>query len=363
MDHHYTHNSFAPAPSCTTSDDTVCLNNVNPTTSRRTRKRFTNVQLMMLENLFHQNSHPSREDREAVAKAGGMEIKSVTIWFQNKRQTERKSAASNHSSFNTPPLTHQPTARRTSSPTFTNRSSASTTSRPSLDRVASRSELRAPAPRTPSKRLDPNATLWDNMPSSPIVDPNSPPAREYVEFGKKRRTLEWACAAARLAEKDGVRPSSAGPAVVSRPSSRTRTREHQPSKLDLEVTDDEEDEIVTPPGTWCESDAEKDGVRPSSAGPAVVSRPSSRTRTREHQPSKLDLEVTDDEEDEIVTPPGTWCESDSRWSSDPRGDGAIVTLPSSRTHEYWKKRVDDDDGDEIMKAALALCGLQNRRVV
>jgi hypothetical protein len=72
MEHHYTHNSFAPALSRPASDDTVCLNNVNPTTSRRTRKRFTNVQLMMLENLFHQNSHPSREDREAVAKAGGM---------------------------------------------------------------------------------------------------------------------------------------------------------------------------------------------------------------------------------------------------------------------------------------------------
>jgi hypothetical protein len=72
MEHHYTHNSFVPALSRTASEENVCLNNVNPTTSRRTRKRFTNVQLMMLENLFHQNSHPSREDREAVAKTGGM---------------------------------------------------------------------------------------------------------------------------------------------------------------------------------------------------------------------------------------------------------------------------------------------------
>lgn len=72
MDHHYTHSPFVAALSRTASEETVCINNVNPTTSRRTRKRFTNVQLMMLENLFHQNSHPSREDREAVAKAGGM---------------------------------------------------------------------------------------------------------------------------------------------------------------------------------------------------------------------------------------------------------------------------------------------------
>lgn len=160
-------------------------------------------------------------------------------------------------------------------------------------------------PRTPSKRLDPNATLWDNMPSSPITDPNSPPAREYVEFGKKRRTLEWACAAARLAEKDGTRP----PGVES----------------------------------------------------TVVSRLNSRARTRERQPSKLDLEITDDEEDEIITPPGTWSEHDSRWTPDPRGDGAIIAYSSSRGHESLKKHIDDDD--EIMKAALALCGLQNRRIL
>jgi hypothetical protein len=41
------------------------------------------------------------------------------------------------------------------------------------------------------------------MLSSPITSPHSSPAREYVEFGKPQstRTLEWACAAARLKEK------------------------------------------------------------------------------------------------------------------------------------------------------------------
>jgi hypothetical protein len=72
----------------------------------------------------------------------------------------------------------------------------------------------------------------------------------------------------------------------------------------------------------------------------------------------LDLEITDDE-DEIVTPPGTWSESDSRWRSDPRTDGVLIAV-SSGDQESWKKHMDDDD--EIMKAALALCGLQNRRV-
>jgi len=72
MDHHYDHNSLTSMLSRTASEDTVCLSNANSATSRRTRKRFTKQQLVMLEDLFHRNSHPSREDREAVAKAGGM---------------------------------------------------------------------------------------------------------------------------------------------------------------------------------------------------------------------------------------------------------------------------------------------------
>jgi hypothetical protein len=47
--------------------------------SRRTRKRFSNVQLTMLEQLFHQNSHPSREEREKVAQLGGMFVHSIEI--------------------------------------------------------------------------------------------------------------------------------------------------------------------------------------------------------------------------------------------------------------------------------------------
>jgi hypothetical protein len=39
----------------------------NPTT-KRSRKRFTGSQLTMLEQLFHRTSHPSREEREALAR-------------------------------------------------------------------------------------------------------------------------------------------------------------------------------------------------------------------------------------------------------------------------------------------------------
>ncbi|KAF8079144.1 homeodomain transcription factor [Lyophyllum atratum] len=246
--------------------------------ARRTRKRFTNDQLTMLENLFHQNSHPSREERDAVAKLGGMETKSVTIWFQNKRQTERKVAlnnATNGGRSHSQPSSSIPLTATTSRP-----------SRPSLDRVASRSELLMPPPRTPTRQHDPKAAIWDNMPSSPIAAPFSPPMREYVDFGKtqrSKRTLEWACAAARLSDRHGGSSSAR-----SRPRRGEKEREREREKMDL----------------------------------------------------------TDDEPDEAITPPGTLGGGDIRWTTEPEGKMASL-----------EKGVDDDD---MMKAALTLCGLGRR---
>lgn len=40
--------------------------------TRRTRKRFSNTQLMMLEQLYRRTSHPTREQRDALAKEGDM---------------------------------------------------------------------------------------------------------------------------------------------------------------------------------------------------------------------------------------------------------------------------------------------------
>jgi hypothetical protein len=203
------------------------------------------------------------------------EIKSVTIWFQNKRQTERRAL---HNATNTastvlysqnPPTVTAVTS--TNAPTIPS-------SRPSLDRVASRSELRVPVPRTPTRRHDPKANIWENMPSSPIAPPFSPPSREYVEFGKSKRakrTLEWACAAARLADKQGT--------VLS-------------------------------------------GL---------------------HQGNERgDSDLTDDEVPEAITPPSTWGSGDTRW-----------TMDQDTRKTTFHKVVQDE---EMMKAALALCGLGRR---
>ncbi|KAF8130637.1 homeobox-domain-containing protein [Boletus edulis] len=208
--------------------------------TRRTRKRFTSVQLMMLEQLFHQSSHPTREEREAVARAAGMEMKSVTIWFQNKRQTERKAlhhattqpthahahraapfvisvytllAVRLHVDINvwhrpghpTPSALHTRTLSTTHVHT-PHRKITPPRPRPSLDRIATRSESRLPPPRTPTRPHDPYASLWDNMPSSPLAPPASPPAHDL---------------AARLAGKDGR----------GRPRARERERVQDPDRV------------------------------------------------------------------------------------------------------------------------------------
>jgi hypothetical protein len=48
-------------------------------TLRRTRKRFTSTQLMMLEHLYHQTSHPTREQRETLAKEATMCVDVVVV--------------------------------------------------------------------------------------------------------------------------------------------------------------------------------------------------------------------------------------------------------------------------------------------
>ncbi|TRM70519.1 hypothetical protein BD626DRAFT_580537 [Schizophyllum amplum] len=161
--------------------------------AKRTRRRFTHAQLSMLETLYHDTSHPSREQRERVAADGAMEIKSVTIWFQNKRQTERRMAV-----LLAKDATRGEHLSSSESHLQKAHSTGSILPRPSLERVASLSELRVP--RTPRARREPGAMPWDNMLSSP-AGPTSPAAREseYVDFGGARaRTLEWACARRRV---------------------------------------------------------------------------------------------------------------------------------------------------------------------
>ncbi|KIJ66299.1 hypothetical protein HYDPIDRAFT_38666 [Hydnomerulius pinastri MD-312] len=60
------------------------------TSSRKARHRMSIAQLTRLEEVFKQDTHPSRQRKKDVAGELGMDYKTVTIWFQNKRQTSKR---------------------------------------------------------------------------------------------------------------------------------------------------------------------------------------------------------------------------------------------------------------------------------
>ncbi|KAJ7237597.1 hypothetical protein C8J57DRAFT_1246887 [Mycena rebaudengoi] len=57
---------------------------------RRSRIRFTLQQLTFLESLFATNKHPTQRQCQTAAEQLGMNLKTISIWFQNKRQTMKK---------------------------------------------------------------------------------------------------------------------------------------------------------------------------------------------------------------------------------------------------------------------------------
>ncbi|KAH9932413.1 homeobox-domain-containing protein [Amylocystis lapponica] len=205
---------------------------------RRTRKRFSNVQLMRLEHLYHQTSHPTRDQRDALAKEANMETRSVTVWFQNKRQTERRVALNTSSSarstrsspFSTPPGNAIHPHNRLPPAAFSSPQAASGPSRtssierlngtawpprssslalarrhPSLDHIASRAERPhrtspPPTPRRPRRRaLGEHAVLAARERRRARGPAGGARARRLGRTRVRRmRTLEWACAAARM---------------------------------------------------------------------------------------------------------------------------------------------------------------------
>ncbi|EIW87277.1 homeobox-domain-containing protein [Coniophora puteana RWD-64-598 SS2] len=388
--------------STTASGSASMLNIVAEDAARRTRKRFSSLQLTMLEQLFHATSHPTREERETLARSAGMEMKSVTIWFQNKRQMERKlalhhatngpnvfSEAGNHIPLSAPgttsiiplPSVSQGRALSTPHPTFSRpsrtlsnvslsshvphahprqrtlsapRSSRPLTTRtpsrrPTLDGIASLSESRynsteydeppdssCPAtPQTPSKRRE-GAALWESMPSSPLGPTNSPPSREreYIDFvGSRARsrtggrtTLEWACAAARVAGRKKAAASSS--------SSKSKARASV--------------------GAGAGQGTDDDPFHAPRAGADVV----------------MGGDETEDEEMEAITPSGSLTSEDYGWPRDAGAGRRLIprtrSLPESALLKALPVEVKKPDPapmqvqDDVMDAALILCGLGRR---
>ncbi|CAO3698473.1 unnamed protein product [Rhizopus stolonifer] len=56
----------------------------------RPRKRFGNSQVIILENTFLENDHPSREIKDKLAKQFNTTTRRIQIWFQNRRAKNKK---------------------------------------------------------------------------------------------------------------------------------------------------------------------------------------------------------------------------------------------------------------------------------
>ncbi|KII94074.1 hypothetical protein PLICRDRAFT_171752 [Plicaturopsis crispa FD-325 SS-3] len=193
-------------PSSSSSSVSSSVQSPDPD-AQQPRRRVSPAQRRALQMLFDAKTHPTKEDRQALADEIGMELKAVSVWFQNRRQTAKKRASVRS------PTSNPPTPSLSSSSS----SSSSTTLRPtlSLDSIASLSE-RPTLPFHSRPPLSPRSAgdLLSHMPSSPILPPTSPSvdtARLSVlpRRSKTMRSLEWACAKARAGAggRENIPPS------------------------------------------------------------------------------------------------------------------------------------------------------------
>ncbi|KAI0640182.1 hypothetical protein C8Q77DRAFT_1275519 [Trametes polyzona] len=373
---------------------------------KRTRKRFTSVQLMMLEHLYHKASHPTREQREQLAKDAEIsDVRSVTVWFQNKRQTDRRihrqhsepvamplnlpfcsSPAPSTSLVPSSPFSdasgktiHTVRARTrtlsstsvtstTSLPTLSS-SSAHTLSRKrsrehehahdahrsvrhkpsrhlSLDAIAARKELPVLLPRTPPQCLASSSpppparpqtpdfapsedgsepggrALWENMQSSPSApEPTPRTEKEILRYGRRKYTLEYACARDMVGGKKG----SGGKTQERRKERGGRlVKASKGLEVCVEGPREGEDDQEVPVLEW---DADLQGDTDTEV-PSEVVTPSSSFGIGQ-------LSVRDDREKENkVAPPGPV----------EKGDSKSEAMPD----------------EDLMDVAYVLCGLSQR---
>ncbi|KAI0830832.1 hypothetical protein BC628DRAFT_905989 [Trametes gibbosa] len=391
------------------SDTSLSLGPADPIVDgpKRTRKRFTSLQLMMLEHLYHKASHPTREQREQLAKDADIsDVRSVTVWFQNKRQTDRRihRQLSEPASLALPlqtcssPAASASTALPPSSPfsdasgktihtlrartrTLSGTSAVSTTSLPtssslgqkrerehdserlrsvrhkpsrhlSLDEIAARTERHALVPRSPpphcpsspfpvrprtpgspseedAKSESGERALWENMQSSPAApEPASRTERDLVRYGRRKYTLEYACAK----EMVGGRRSCGNKAKLRRQGQDAKriSRNSRPASTAkglvewVNVQQEFEDDQQVPVLEW---DADLHGDTDTEGVPSEVVTPSSSFGIG-------GLSVADDEENVTAS------------KVDPE-------VPTGK--------IAGQTDDERMDVAYALCGLSQRR--
>ncbi|CDO73034.1 hypothetical protein BN946_scf185007.g88 [Trametes cinnabarina] len=152
---------------------------------RKARSRPTAAQTEELKKLYERNSHPSKEEREALGDKIGMRYQSVTNWFQNQRSIAKKreeAAAARAASSS-----HEPTPSRAFTPSLLPPTSGAAhpslgvpppTSHPSLSAL-----FHPPRPR---RRSPSGAPSGGSRPSSPRASPYHAPADRALDATHRR---------------------------------------------------------------------------------------------------------------------------------------------------------------------------------
>ncbi|KAH9065811.1 homeobox domain-containing protein [Lactarius vividus] len=174
------------------------------------RKRPSVAQIQRLQAIFDSSRYISKEERSALAHEIGLDVKFITVWFQNRRQSDKRKA-----------WTKRDRARKKEN-TCHRIQIHTVFSKPvvSLDQIASRLErVQSPVlpdtPRAvlsiqkPGNSLEPVTptqskpeALWAHMPSSPPDAPSSPPRLMSIpRLIKSGKSLEWACARERIGKQ------------------------------------------------------------------------------------------------------------------------------------------------------------------
>ncbi|KAF8274162.1 hypothetical protein EI94DRAFT_1794789 [Lactarius quietus] len=261
------HSSLSPTPSY---DHQI----TNP------RKRPSVAQLQRLQTIFDASRYISKEERDILAHEIGLDVKFITVWFQNRRQSDKRKA-----------WTKKDRARKKEN-TCHKIQIHTVFSKPvvSLDQIASRLErVQSPAlsdrPRTvlsthnPENSLEPATptrskpeALWAHMPSSPPDAPSSPASDGLQSMTtpclvKSGKSLEWACAKERMGNKHRIKRDK-GTRQLQRPSPRKPPAAH---KKEQGPDSDSDQDTETP--TPAQSQASSDSGTPSGAKAASESRP------------------------------------------------------------------------------------------
>ncbi|KAG2156629.1 uncharacterized protein EDB93DRAFT_1310751 [Suillus bovinus] len=181
--------------------------------SLRKRHRMSPTQLMHLESLYQKDTHPSRHRKNQLAEELGVDLKTVTIWFQNKRQFAKRSQPSapgcsplqirnavSQTQDHQPVILPSVCSEKSRTTPFPQEQESDVNGLPKILPQALHEKDQA-RPTVASKTS--TQELWQHLPSSPTA-PSLDPDRgsevlsatrdeQDARHSKRGLTLEWAC--------------------------------------------------------------------------------------------------------------------------------------------------------------------------